>query len=335
MAASAKIIDLRNLLAERFPHPSCTTAKRLNTGLPFLEESIGGGLPRGAITELISPGTSAGSASLIHALVHCAYRDNYFLALIDGRDSFDPCGLDNAWLQHLLWVRCSKASEAVKAADLLLRDGNFPLVIVDLVLNAPEELRKIPQTNWYRLQRLVEVLPTACLVLTRYEMVSSAQLKLVLENSWDIQTFESEDALSRLRIVVKRSHVQIELRISSQRSTRHDVRHDLFAEFLFAGSHAASAGTLRKTSSVDRRTRKETGHHSTERSRRKRRYSKRNDPEPGVGAIIAGGHQSSCTHAGKIDTGNFASLRVYSQSFCGRHCAGCLHSSVYELPQFE
>ncbi len=44
---------------------------------------------------------------------------------------------------------------------------------------------------------------------------------------------------------------------------------------------------------------------------------------------------SSCTHAGKIYTGNFASLRVYSQSFCGRHCAGCLHSSVYELPQFE
>jgi hypothetical protein len=181
-------------------------------------------LLRGAITELISParsvthsvaggpGTSAGSASLIRALVHCAYRDNYFLALIDGRDSFDPCGLDNAWLRHLLWVRCSKASEAVKAADLLLRDGNFPLVILDLVLNAPEELRKIPQTNWYRLQRLVEMLPTACLVLTRYEMVGSAQLKLVLENSWDIQTFESEDALSRLRILVKRSHLQPEVR---------------------------------------------------------------------------------------------------------------------------
>ena len=206
MAAAAKIIDLRNLLAERFPHPSSATASRLSTGLSCLEKPIRGGLPRGAITELISSGTSAGSASLIHTLINCAYHDNYFLALIDGRDSFDPCGLHNTWLQHLLWVRCSKASEAVKAADLLLRDGNFPLVIVDLVLNAPEELRKIPQTNWYRLQRLVEVLPMTCLVLTRYEMVASAQLKLVLENSWDIQTFETEDALSRLRIVVKRSH---------------------------------------------------------------------------------------------------------------------------------
>jgi len=207
MAASSKIIVLRNLLAERFPHPSCTTERRLITGLPFFEESIRGGLPRGGITELISPGTNSGSASLIHALVHCAYRDNYFLALIDGRDSFDPCGLDNAWLQHLLWVRCSKASEGVKAADLLLRDGNFPLVIIDLVRNGPDELRKIPQTNWYRLQRLIEMVPTACLVLTRYEMVSSAQLKLLLENSWDIQTFETEEALSGLRIVVKRSHL--------------------------------------------------------------------------------------------------------------------------------
>jgi hypothetical protein len=164
------------------------------------------------ITELISPQISAGSASLIHTLIHCAYRDNYFMALIDGRDSFDPSGVENPPLQHLLWVRCSKATEAIKAADLLLRDGNFPLVIVDLVLNAPEELRKIPQTNWYRLQRLVEVVPTACLVLTRYEMVSSAQLKLLLENSWNIRTFETQNALSQVRIVVKRSHIQPEVR---------------------------------------------------------------------------------------------------------------------------
>ena len=208
MAASIKIIDLRNLLAERFPHPSRAAATRLITGLPFLDEPIGGGLPRSTITELISPQTSSGSALLIHALIYSACRDNYFLALIDGRDSFDPCGLDNPSLRHLLWFRCSKTYETIKAADLLLRDGNFPLVIVDLVLNAPEELRKIPQTNWYRLQRLVEMIPTACLVLTRYEMVGSAQLRLVLENSWNLKTLETQDALSGMRIVVRRSHLR-------------------------------------------------------------------------------------------------------------------------------
>src|SRR3989449_6983074 len=207
-ALAGSVLDLRKLLTERFPHAPAAAATQLVTGLAFLDEAIGGGLPKGAITELISPEVSAGSASLIHALLETAQRDCYFLALIDGRDSFDPSASGVACLRHLLWVRCHKTLDAIKAADLLLRDGNFPLVIVDLVPNAPEELRKIPQTSWYRLQRLVEVLPTACLVLTRYEMVSSAQLKLLLENFWDIQTFETDDALSRLRIVVKRSHLQ-------------------------------------------------------------------------------------------------------------------------------
>jgi hypothetical protein len=240
MAASGKIIDLRKLLAERFPHPLATAATHLVTGLSFLDESSGGGLPRRAITELISPARSAttpatssrsdagrahtiaggprksaGSASLIHALVKAAHRDNYFLALIDGRDSFDPCGLNNTSLRHLLWVRCSEASEAMKAADLLLRDGNFPLVIVDLVLNAAEELRKIPQTNWYRLQRLVELAPTACLVFTPCQMVGSAQLKLVLESSWNLENLE-HDPISQLRVRVQRSRFRAE--VGSQRA---------------------------------------------------------------------------------------------------------------------
>jgi hypothetical protein len=211
VAASAKIIDLRKLLAERFPHLPATPATRLATGLPFLDQAIGGGLPRGAITEVISPRKSAGSASFIHALINVAYRNNYFMALIDGRDSFDPCGLNNASLRHLLWVRCLKGSEGIKAADLLLRDANFPLVILDLTLNSPAELRKIPQTSWYRLQRLVELAPTVCLVLTRYEMVDSAQVKLVLESSWNLQTLEKQNAISELRITVKRSHFRVEI----------------------------------------------------------------------------------------------------------------------------
>jgi hypothetical protein len=209
MVGSTKIIDLRKLLAERFPHAPTTAATRLFTGLPFLEEASGGGLPKGAITELISSRASAGSASLIHALLQSAQREDYFVALIDGRDSFDPQPLGNAYLRHLLWVRCTKALEAIKAADLLLRDGNFPLVIVDLVLNPPDELRKIPQTSWYRLQRLVEASSTACVVLSRHSMVSSAQPKIVLENSWTLESLEEEVAISRLRIRLQRAHFPI------------------------------------------------------------------------------------------------------------------------------
>jgi hypothetical protein len=189
--AAGKIVDLRKLLAERFPQEPLAPADQLVTNLRVLNEATQGGLTKGAITELSSPHPSAGSASLIAALLHHAVRENYFLALIDGRDSFDPESIGRAGLRHLLWVRCRKTSEAIQAADLLLRDANFPLVILDLVFNSTEELRKIPQTSWYRLQRLVEPAPTAFLVLTRRSMISSAQWKLALENHWTLPQLDA------------------------------------------------------------------------------------------------------------------------------------------------
>src|SRR6266704_1454149 len=216
MATPAVIIDLRKALSERFPQRPAPAASVLTTGLSFLDQTCGGGLPRSAITELITPRASAGSASLVRALLRSAQRDRHFIALIDGSDSFDPGSSDNSALRHLLWIRCRKASDVIKAADLLLRDGNFPLVIVDLVLNTAQELRKIPQTGWYRLQRLVEAVPTACLVINRQSLVSSAQLKIVLENSWTLEILEKENAFSNLRFHIRRSHLKSE--ISGQKS---------------------------------------------------------------------------------------------------------------------
>ncbi|MEP6602356.1 MAG: hypothetical protein ABJB69_00235 [Spartobacteria bacterium] len=208
MAARNPLVDLRNLLAERFPAALTPRPTHLSTGLAFLDAAIAGGLCKGAITEIISPQLSAGSATLIAALLQAAQRDRYFVALIDGSDSFDPQPLGNNCLRHLLWMRCDTARTAMQAADLLLRDGNFPLVIVDLVLNPAEQLRKIPQANWYRLQRLVEPTSSACLVLSRQSMVASAQLKLVLENAWTLSSFEADDALARLRVRIQRSHAR-------------------------------------------------------------------------------------------------------------------------------
>lgn len=205
MAASSKIVDLRKLLAERFPQSFTSPALRFATGLPRIDEAIGGGFPKSAITELSSPRISAGSALLLYALLEKAQRDRSFLALVDGRDSFDPQPLGNRRLRHLLWVRCTKALEAVKAADLLLRDGNFPLVVLDLVLNPSPELRKIPASSWYRLQRLVETAPTALLVLTRASLISSAQLKLSLDNVWTLADLEQDHLTARLKVLVQRA----------------------------------------------------------------------------------------------------------------------------------
>jgi hypothetical protein len=205
MATSNKIIDLRRLLAERFPQTGAGEADRLKTGLPVIDQAIGG-LPKNAITELSSPNLSAGSALLLHGLLQHAHRDGFFVALVDGKDSFDPSTAGHAVLPNFLWVRCHHASQAVQAADFLLRDGNFPLVVLDLVLNAGDELRKIPQTHWYRLQRLVEAAPTAFLVLTRRSMISSAQLKLSLQNAWRLNDLDQPDLTRRLNIQVDRVH---------------------------------------------------------------------------------------------------------------------------------
>src|ERR1700686_4978726 len=97
--AGGRIVDLRALLAERFPTPPSVPRHLFITGLPF-DRSIGGGFPKGAVTEVISPHLSAGSASLIAALMRSAHRDRYFMALIDGNDSFDPQPLGPAALRH-------------------------------------------------------------------------------------------------------------------------------------------------------------------------------------------------------------------------------------------
>lgn len=216
--AASRIIDLRKLLAERFPQEPLPPGGRLRTGLSIFDEKLDGGLTKGAITELTSAPGNAGSATIIAALLQRAGRDRSFIALIDGRDSFDPCGsggIGGHALPHLLWVRCRKASEALPAADLLLRDGNFPLVILDLVLNPLEELRKIPQSYWYRLQRLIEPAPTAFLVLTPRSMISSAQWKLALENRWTLPQLD-----------VEASHLQAQLKIRVQRAQLNKWRSD-------------------------------------------------------------------------------------------------------------
>ena len=56
----------------------------------------------------------------------------------------------------LLWIRCHNAAQALKATDLILRDGNLSLIILDFKQNTDKELRKIPGPTWYRFQRITK-----------------------------------------------------------------------------------------------------------------------------------------------------------------------------------
>jgi hypothetical protein len=203
MAGNEKIVYLRNLLTERFGVTARPLAGQILTGISSLDET--GALQKGTITELLSSRASAGSALLIHSLLAYACQHRCFLALIDGSDSFDPQSACGNALNFLFWIRCEHATRAMQAADLVVRDGNFPIVILDLILNPAEELRRIPSSNWYRLQRLVEPAPAALLVLTRYSIVASASTKIVLSNWWSLLDLERNDTVARLRLRVCRS----------------------------------------------------------------------------------------------------------------------------------
>ena len=62
--------------------------------------------------------------------------------------------------------------------DLLARDANLGLVVLDL-RHAPEaELRRIPNRQWYLLQRAVEATDLALVIITPRILVSWAQLRL-------------------------------------------------------------------------------------------------------------------------------------------------------------
>jgi hypothetical protein len=77
----AKVIELRRLLAERFP-PSrpgngAVRPDVAATGLDGLDDLLGGGLPRGEFTELIAEGHGTGSGQVLHGwLQHVARSMN-------------------------------------------------------------------------------------------------------------------------------------------------------------------------------------------------------------------------------------------------------------------
>ncbi|HYG22042.1 MAG TPA: hypothetical protein VEH04_04605 [Verrucomicrobiae bacterium] len=185
--STARVIQLRQLLREKIPQARLgldeLTARPLNswaTGIAQLDDSLHGGLPRGALTEIIAPQRSSGSALLRNALVARAAAERQIVAYIDGHDSLDVTALEPAVVERLLWVRCRTAEEALKAGDLILRDRNVPLVILDLVSNPTMELRRIGATTWFRFQRILEMGSTVCVVLTPEPRVSPAQARITI-----------------------------------------------------------------------------------------------------------------------------------------------------------
>src|SRR5207249_3571018 len=100
MPVSPKIIELRQILAERYPQQTVAPALCIPTGWSPLD-SLLGGLQRGAITQFLIPNISSGGATILHEII--AAMHDVCVALIDSKDCFEPLA------DHplLLWIRCS------------------------------------------------------------------------------------------------------------------------------------------------------------------------------------------------------------------------------------
>ena len=109
------------------------TIARLPTGLAILDEALGGGLPRGRITELAGA-PSAGRTGLACAIAASATRAGETIAWVDPEDALDPEAAAAAGiaLARLLWVRPRGMPDALRAAEILLAAGGFGLVLLDV-----------------------------------------------------------------------------------------------------------------------------------------------------------------------------------------------------------
>ena len=100
-----------------------TTPPVVSTGIAELDVMLGGGLPIGAITEIVGT-VSSGRTSCAQAFVARVLAEGQVGAWVDVSDAFDPesAAANGIDLSRLLWVRCS-GSEGQPGSSEGLRPG--------------------------------------------------------------------------------------------------------------------------------------------------------------------------------------------------------------------
>ena len=185
-----QIEQLRRQLREKFPAahrapvpPSEPKPKPTST--PDEEELT---FSPGHLSEVISPHPSAGTSLVLRKLL--AQKRDLPLVLIDGRDTFDPASYGNPRCRRLLWLRCTKTNQALQCADLLLCDGNLPLLLLDLHLTPGRELRQVPASLWHRLKIQARESDASLVTLTPRALVPTPHRRLTLNNRFTLDHLE-------------------------------------------------------------------------------------------------------------------------------------------------
>lgn len=158
--------DIASRFADAFKIQEKAVLETLSSGISEVD-SLTGGIPRGAISEIYGP-ASSGRTSIMFSLLAHATRNEEVCAVVDVNNVFAPTAAAAAGVDfnRLLWIRCDGSLEnAFKAADLLLHAGGFGVVVLDLADVAGKDARRIIPSWWYRFRRTVENRPTSILVM--------------------------------------------------------------------------------------------------------------------------------------------------------------------------
>ena len=170
------------------------------TGLEQLDAQLGGGLPRGQISEVTGP-ESSGRTALVFSLLAQATQRGEVAAYIDATDCLDPRSALAAGiaLDRLLWIRCDSrerpryeqialkqqpVDHAWQAANLVASAGGFGVIVIDLGGLNLRKQREWQRRQWVRLKQAIEHSSTALVTLSERRLVGSvASVSLALSRS--------------------------------------------------------------------------------------------------------------------------------------------------------
>lgn len=173
--------------------------KRGDTGPAVLE------FPAGMLTEVSGVGAGWVIAALLDPLTEEPGAPE--MVLVDGADGFDPASFSGRVCARLLWVRCRKsATEMIKAADWVVRDGNVPLVLMDATGLDRRELTGVPATAWWRLKLGAERAGCRLVVVAAASLVPAAGHRLHLSARVGLDDFAAsrEELFTRLQLQPQR-----------------------------------------------------------------------------------------------------------------------------------
>jgi hypothetical protein len=202
------IAALQSIVDSRFSTFARRQSNGVPTGVALIDESLDGGLPIGQLTELISSGTGSGGQLVLIELLATTRESRQRVALVDSTDGFAPEMVHADALRHLVWARPRDLDATFAAADILIRDGNYSVVVIDLRGINERALLTTPKSLWHRLQRAAESRPTAVLVQTTRGIVPAVPWRLALSCPLGLsaQRIPRAELLNQLTVEVVRGH---------------------------------------------------------------------------------------------------------------------------------